>query len=171
MPTFKDANGKEWLLTLDAPTIRMVRSELDGLDLASADGQVYEQLQDDPCQLVDCIWVLCREQAISRGVTDVDFGKALVGEVIDQATAALLNAIVDFSPTRKRELLKAVAAKNAKLRELGTAKALAKINDPEVEAQILAGMEARMDAHVRNGLTRLSPATSSLASSESVPAA
>lgn len=152
MATFKDKHGKDWVISLDAPLIMAVRRECD-LDLASTDGSAYERMADDPILLVNVLWVLCREQA--GDMTDVMFGKLLVGDAIEKATEAMLEAICDFFPLRKRQLLQAVVAKNAKIREIGMEKALARINDP----QLLATLEARMDAEINSMLTRLTNAT------------
>lgn len=170
MSSFKDTAGKSWTIHLDAPTIRAVRNALD-LDLVDPDGKTYQRLADDPCLLVDCLWLLCQEQAGREGVKEEQFGKSLVGDAIEQATAALLAAIVDFSPTRRRELIQAVTAKNAKLRDIGTQRALAKINDETLEADILKAMEAEMDDAIRRALTRSRPVTASPVSAESAPAA
>ncbi len=175
MATFNDKNGKTWIVALDAPTIRAVRRECL-VDLAGLDGAAYESLVNDPVLLVDALWVICREQALRDGVTDVQFGRALVGDAIEAATSAMLESIADFFPGTKKELLVAIAAKNAKLREIGVASALAKLNDPELEATIIASMEAEMDQAIRDQLkkpknqsTPSTKPTSSPDSSESPP--
>ncbi len=168
MASFKDKNGKEWILALDAPTIKAVRSACT-VDLAGLDGAAYEALVNDAVLLVDVLWVICREQAQRDGVTDVQFGRALVGDAIEAATSAMLESIADFFQGKKKELLVAIAAKNAKLREIGVAVALAKLNDPELEKQIVAGMEAQMDQTILDQLTRFKKPTDSPDSSESPP--
>lgn len=170
MPTFKDTNGREWRIHLDAPTIREIRNTFDGLNLIDAEGRCFAQLAGDPVTLVDVLWCLCRDQAQAAGVTDVQFGRALMGEAIEQATEALLNAILDFFPPRKRGALRAVYERTREIEARGTELALAKIQDPLLTAKLIGAMEAQMDAELAGLLTRLSPATSSPASSESAPA-
>jgi hypothetical protein len=168
---FKDANGKPWSISLDAPTIRKVRNELDGLDLADGDGAALDRMAADPCLLVDCLWLLCQEQAEKAGVQPEQFARGLIGDAIDSATAAMLESIADFFPTQRRTLLRAIRDKNAKLRELGVMKAMQRINDPDLEARILADMEAEMDATIERSLTRLKSVTNSPDSSASTPVA
>ncbi len=166
MASFKDKNGKEWHLALDAPMIRTIRKECEGIDLGDPQGKAYDRMVADPVLLVDVLWVLCREQASAAGVTDVQFGRALIGDTIEAATDAMLEVIADFFPPQSRALLQAMAAKSAKVRAMGMERALAKINDPALEENLLKLLDERMDAEVSGALTRLSAATSSPAPSE-----
>lgn len=170
MAAFKDVNGRDWLLELDAPTIRTVRQECEGIDLADTEGKSYQRLADNVVLLVDVLWVLCREQAAAKQTTQQMFAKAIVGQAIESATAAMLAAITDFFPPRHRQLLTTVANKNEAMRNLGIARALEKIGDPALEQRIMAGLEAKMDAEIQRVLMQLESATVSPASSESVPA-
>ena len=168
MASFKDPTNRVWHLSLDAPLINKVRKACD-IDLADSEGKSYQRLANDPVLLVDVLWVLVQKQAQGEGVSDEEFGRLLVGDPIEAATSALLEAIVDFFPSRRRELVKAVAEKNAQLRERATQKALERINDPMLWAQVEASMEARMDEEIRRALTGLSNATGSPDSLESAP--
>ncbi len=169
MSTFKDNAGNDWTLALDAPAIRAVRNECGGLDLVDLSGDACEKLASDPCLLVEVLWVLCRDKA-GGGIEAAEFGRRLVGDAIERATAALLEAIADFFPKRRRELARAMANKNREIRDLGLDRALAKINDPKLHERLTAALEAKMDEDIEVLLTRLNSATSSPASSESAPA-
>jgi hypothetical protein len=148
VPSFKDTNGREWIIKLDAPKIRDVRQECH-VDLIAVDGVAFQQLADDPVLLVDALWVLCRAQA--GGITPTQFGEALVGDAITAATDALLAAILDFTPTRQRTILQTLSAKNARMREMGLAQVMAELNDPTLEAKLLA----KQQAEIRKVLTEL----------------
>lgn len=166
MPIFKNANGKEFNVLLDAPTIRELRTECK-VDFGAVDGKVFEALEADPCLLVDVLWVICRSQA--NGMSDVEFGRALVGDPIGQAAKALTDAWLDFFPAGKRSLLRSLSEKQAAVTEKATALAMAKIDDPNLESRLLAVMEARMTREMEEALTRLNGATNSPGSSASVP--
>lgn len=170
MARFLDKDDNPWKIELDAYAIRDVRKEC-GIDLADGDGAGLNKMADDPVLLVDVLWVLCREQAEKQGIKAEQFGKALIGDAIDRAVAAMLESIADFFPRQKRDLIQTVQAKNAKMRELGMAKALEKINDPALESRVLADMEAELDAQIERSLTRLTSAKNSPDSSASIPAA
>lgn len=168
MSAFKDNADKEWTLVLDAPTIRAVRNECGGLDLVDLSGEACEKLAADPCLLVEVLWVLCRDK--SGGIDAAAFGRRLVGDAIERATTALLEAIADFFPKRRRELARALASKNREIRDLGLERALAKLNDPALAKRLTAALEAKMDGQIEAVLTQLNSATNSPATSESAPA-
>jgi hypothetical protein len=168
MPTFKDTNGQEWLLRLNVGKIREVR-ELHRVNLAALDGTAYDKLEGDPELLVNVLWTLCKSQAPEKSITEVQFGESLVGDAIDGATAALLEAIGDFFPKSKREMVQTLAQKTRAMREVGLQKALAKLNDPELEVQVQAAMDRKLEADVQRILTQFESATDSPESSESSP--
>lgn len=170
MATFK-ANGKDWIVAIDAPTIRRIRDLFDGLDLVGLDGKAYQMMVDDPTLLVDVLWVLCAKQAEGHKMSDEDFGRMLVGESLDHAAKAMKEAILDFSPSQTRALLTALADKNAAIREAGMRKAIEKINDPALQERAIAALEADMDEAIAKAMTRLSSATNTPASAESAPTA
>lgn len=169
MATFKDDNGKEWDLQLDAPKIIAVREECDErFMLDSGDENTFARLAADPVLLCRVLFVLCAEQREDRKVSEKDFYRALGGDAIDSATDALLKAIVSFTPRRQRELLEVGAAKTDKIRQVAMQRAMAKINDPALEEKLLAMVDAEVD-RLLGSLTPPTPATSSPASSEFVP--
>lgn len=170
MASFKDANGKTWTVQLDAPTIKAVRDELK-IDLVDSKGTTFSQLADDPITLVDVLWVICREQASAAGITDEQFGRALVGDPIEQATGALLDAICDFFPQAKRKLLAMMRERDKVIRDKGMELAIAKISDPALVDRAIAAMEAEMEAAIKSHLTRLSSVTNSPDGAESAPKA
>ena len=175
MPTFKDANSREWTITLDAPTILRIRSATcdvpnckhlqgcgcTGVDLGDMTGETQQQLRRDVVLLVNTLYLLCQPEAQRQGITDEQFGACLVGDAIERATIAMDEAIAVFFQAGPRAILRAVAAKDAEVRKLGTERALAKINDPTLTERFLAAMEAELDAELNRFLTRSSSATSS----------
>ena len=160
MASFKDQNGKQWTIALDAPTIRAVRAECDGLDLADLEGKSFAKLVDDPCLLVDVLWILCRKQAETAKISDELFGASLVGDAIDAATNAMLESIADFFPHKKRELLKLIVKKSESLRNGAMADAMERLNNPELERKLLAGMKHKIESDIEKVLTRFNSATS-----------
>lgn len=108
MQIFKDRDGREWQVVLNVFQMKRVRAAL-GVDLINVieldkDGQVrvdmIDKIANDPCLLVDILWVLVQDQARTLNVTDEQFGTALAGDAIESATKAFLDELVDFSPAR-----------------------------------------------------------------------
>lgn len=146
MATFKDAKDREWDVRIDAPAIIAVRDECDPKFMQDTkDENTYTRLAGDPVLLCRVIFVLCGEQRATKNVSEADFYASLAGDAIDAATDALLKAIVSFTPKRSRELLEVSAAKTAKIRQIATDRALAKISEPELEEKLLTMIDAEID--------------------------
>ena len=135
MHTFTDTQGRIWTLAITIDTVKRVRA-LTGTDLLSvAGGDLLERLSTDAVLLADILYAVVKPEADAKQVSDVDFGRALAGDVIGLATTALLEDIIDFFPAPKRALL---------------AKALGKMN--EVQDLALAAASRRLDAVVVDDL-------------------
>ena len=118
MHTFSDNAGRVWTANLNVATLKRVRA-LAGVDLASAilvekDGKpsakLLERLSSDPVLLVDVLYAVCKPECDQRNVSDEDFGAAMAGDAVEQATDALLDEIVDFFPNPKRAILQRLVA-------------------------------------------------------------
>lgn len=163
MSTFKDANDRDWIIRLDAPTILRVRSATcdqdnckhmqrtgcTGLDLADMSGDTQRRLHRDVCLLVDTLYLLCEPAARDAHVSPEQFGAVLVGDAIARATVAMDEAIAFFFPASTRQILTAVTAKQAQVKELGRELALSKINNPKLVEDFMAKMEAQLDKELR----------------------
>jgi len=108
---FKDNEQREWSLAINVSTIKRVR-DLVGVDLLEiADGTLLQRLMSDPVLLCDVIYAVCKPDADEQEVADEDFGRAMAGDALDQATKALLEDLVDFFPSpRDRANLRTVLA-------------------------------------------------------------
>lgn len=141
MATFKDNAGKEWTVELDRNLIVGVRNTFDGLDLLSIDGAAYQRLRADPILLVDTIWLICEQQAKEQGVSSEDFGRSLAGDAISDATAALLAAILEYSPKHVREPLQQMMAKFDTVYDAGIARAMKQVTDPALTDKLLGKID------------------------------
>lgn len=160
MATFKDSKGVEWTVRIDAPAIIAVRDECDPRFMHDTETEnTFARLAGDPVLLCRVIFVLCGEQRAAKSISEPDFYASLAGDAIDSATEALLSAIVSFTPRRSRELLEVSAAKTDKIRQLATQKALAKINDPQLEEKLLLRIDEEID-RLLAGVTPPKSATS-----------
>ena len=150
MHIFKDNQGRSWNFALNVWEMKRIRASL-GVDLVNAvalgkDGNVQADLVDrianDPCLLVDILWVVCEEQAKEDGVSDVDFGSSLAGDAVEEATRAFLDELVDFFPGARRLFL-CKAVELARRYAAQTDAALkAALESPEFEARLAASMSS-----------------------------
>lgn len=157
MNTFntKNADGTErtWMLEVDLPTRKAVLAATGNkVDLFDAfDGKLYQQLADVETR-INVLWVMCKDQAGTE-VTEIAFAKSIKGDIVEQSGEALWQAIVDFFPTRQRQILTTAEAKRAELRGQAQTKILQAIdsvtldellknnssNSPDASASIPAG--------------------------------
>ena len=150
MKVFKDTNGQDWQIILNVLQMKRVRAAL-GIDLVNVitldkDGAVkvdlIDRIANDPCLLVDILWVIVQDQAKSIGVTDEQFGSALVGDAIERATAAFLDELVDFFPGARRLFLKKAVDLARKYAGEWTTVLAKALESPELEKKIAESMSS-----------------------------
>lgn len=150
MRNFKDNQGRSWQIALNVYEMKRVRAIL-GVDLVNVialgkDGKVQVDLIDrianDPCLLVDILWVLVEAEAKEQGVSDVDFGASLAGAAIEEATKAFLDELVDFFPGARRLFLKKAVEVSRQYAEEMTAALEKTLADPEFEKRLKESMNS-----------------------------
>jgi len=140
MKTFKDNAGKTWNIQVNVDAVKRVRSLLD-VDLMNAvEGELLQQIGNDPCLLCDIIFCICKPQADAEGVSDVDFGQAMAGDCIEHATDAFLEELINFFPLAKRRLLMKVQEKTNLLIQKVMDLAEEKLDDPKLEEMMEAAL-------------------------------
>lgn len=162
MATFKDTEGREWVLKITVSTVKAVREGNDGIDLADMTGKSFMRLADDPVLLVDTLWRLVEKQAVAQAVAPDDFGVSMGGDAIEEATIALQAAIVDFFPSRKRKIFLRLMAASDKIRNRGQEIAIERATGSEM----LEALEANLDKQYQEALTQLRLPTSTPESSD-----
>ncbi|MFN7020040.1 MAG: hypothetical protein ACK4WH_01765 [Phycisphaerales bacterium] len=101
MRTFKDNAGRQWSVEINVAALKRVRG-LTGTDLMQViEGTLIEKLIRDPVLLCDVVYAICKSEADARTppVSDEEFGKAMAGDAIEAATAAVLEELVSFCPS------------------------------------------------------------------------
>lgn len=149
MKSFTDNTGRSWVIQVTVGTIKRVRA-LCNVDLANIISlepgmtpkiDLLEQLASDPVLLVDVLYAICKEEADNRNVSDEDFGRAMVGDAIELATAALLDEVIDFFPETKRRIFRKILDATRRF-EIKTKTALSELlNDPALDDKIDEALE------------------------------
>lgn len=168
MTTFRDTNGREWVIRLDGPTVREIRQAL-GVDLVD-NGQGLAKLEQDIVLLVDTLWLLCRDQA-AEGYTERDFGRALNGDVLGKAAEALTGAALDFFPPARRSLVASLVEKQRSVMRHAEQAVMEKLSATATDEQIREALERTLEDELKAALQKYTPssATSSPASVASAP--
>ena len=136
MHSFTDTSGRVWNIAINVDAIRRVRSHLKVNLLEAIEGRLLEQLISDPVLLCDVLFVLVEPEATAKGVSDEDFGRSLGGDVLDQATTALLEELVDFFPSGRRAVFRKALEKLKTLEQLALATATERLESDELEQQM-----------------------------------
>ncbi len=167
MKSFTDNTGRTWTLVVNVATIKRVRA-LCGVDLNSIveveDGKpsakLLERLSGDPVLLVDVLYAVCRPECEQKGVSDEDFGAAMAGDAVEQATDALLDEIVDFFPAAKRKAFQRILSASRRFGEAARRRLEATLADGRFEDALVSELER---------LTGLSPSAPESAESTPTP--
>jgi len=113
---FMDCNEepRRWDVTPNLATVIKIQKTLS-VDIMTAldvdmkgnlKNNVLEQMRTDPALLVDVLFICCEKQAAERNVSAEDFGSLFVdGAMIENATNALLQGIINIQPPKKKEIL------------------------------------------------------------------
>ena len=136
MKTFKDNAGRSWNVEVNVAAIKRVRGLAHVNLLEIIEGTLIEKLVRDPVLLCDVIYALCKPQAdgLTPPVSDEEFGRAMAGDAIEHATAALLEELVSFCPSpRDRKNLGRVLVATKKVMDRARDVIEAKLESGELE--------------------------------------
>jgi hypothetical protein len=168
---WKDANGREWSTAINVTTVKRVQ-ELTGLLLTdAADTDLIERLYGDVVLLCNISWAVCQPVAEARGITSEQFGELLTGDVIDRACESLMEDLVGFFPSRRREIVQRIWQAARRLETERVKLVEGKLTTEQIEEMIRRTVEMA-DAEIDRRLAALGDGYgSSRASSVSTPPA
>lgn len=151
MHVFTDNLDRKWEVSINIFAVKKVRAllEVDLYQLLDDKLDKLNALLQDPCKLVDVIYVLCESQAKQERVSDEDFGRGLAGDAIGAATDAFIQELIDFFPDPKaRESLRKLmaAGKKVSVKLLEHGERLIEELDPNKEAEKLIASLTRQRA-------------------------
>ncbi len=141
MKTFADSANRTWTIAINVDAIKRVKSlvEVDLLEVVN--GKLIDRLVSDPILLCDVLFCLCKPEADAKSVSDADFGRSMAGDVIDLATTAFLEELVDFFPSRRRPVLQKALSRIKALESKVLAAAGLRMDSPEIDRAIEAAMK------------------------------
>jgi len=141
MKTFQDNAGRTWTVAINVDAVKRVRDLLKE-DLWDEEN-VLKRWMIDPILLCDCVYCVCKPQADAEKVSDVDFARAMAGDAIAQAKAALVEELVLFSPDpRDRENLGIAVEKFNAMATRAKELVKARLNSPALSREIEAALSA-----------------------------
>jgi hypothetical protein len=142
---FTDNQKRKWLIDINVFTYRQLKQLLD-VDIS--DPEAFFTLASDPASLCDAIYIVCRDQAEKQSITDEDFGRAMGGDCLADATSAFVQATINFCQSqRQREVLMKVVETGKILEEKVLTLAESKLEDlTDAEMENLISKEQPMNS-------------------------
>jgi len=131
--SFRDAQGREWVIKIDVGVMLDVQ-ERTGLDLPvlmKSDERIADLIFGDATATARALWVLCEEQAKERHLNERNFMRLFDGNTLQEATKALLVSVANFSPRSK--IGAAMATMTTEVLEALDRKAIAALNVKKAE--------------------------------------
>lgn len=131
MRTFEDRRGRKWELEITVGSVKRVRDLLD-IDMTDLGEEgLLRNIALDPEKLVDMFWVLLKGQINKYKKSgdeplkiqfnddeaiEIQFADGFVGDTIEKATLAFIEALIEFFPSEaKRKTARAIFAKTNNL--------------------------------------------------------
>jgi hypothetical protein len=112
MQTFTDKNGDLWHIELNVGSAKRVKAEcgidlIDTLQIADEkiSSTIFEKLSGDIELFVNVLFSLCRKQAMDQNIDAEKFAELFTGDIIESASNALVEEIINFSPPIRRKAL------------------------------------------------------------------
>lgn len=140
MASFTDLEERDWRVHITVGTIKRVKQLLD-IDLMDAvNNDLTTRLINDPSLLVDVIHAVCKPQADDLKITAMDFAEAIAGDVLGDATDAVLTALIDFFPPTRREVLRTAVERHQQLEAKTMTMAIERIKNPALDRQVESAM-------------------------------
>ena len=119
MASFTDDLGRSWELRLTPLTMATVEKETE-INLGRALGGEMKGLQElfeDFVALSRVLTALVKTQLPQQGLNADTFMDQMVGDTLERAGEAFIEAVLDFCPSRQAKILRAEMAKTMKEQE------------------------------------------------------
>ena len=136
---YTDTQGLEWDLTINAGIYMMLQDiDIDITTIFSGEDNTLEEMimGDRMMDILGVMGMICEKQFEARGMTKDDFYNSMDGEVIERATLAFLQAVINFSAAPKRQGMLAVLAQVQGAAMLTGEKIAEKVSSKEMTDEI-----------------------------------
>lgn len=107
MKTYKDTTGLEWTVGFTVYTFKETRPDFGDL----LEPEYFLKKTSDAVFMTELLYRLAKGQAEERSITFEKFASSFYGDAVEDARKALLDAYVDFFPSRAREMMTAAIKK------------------------------------------------------------
>lgn len=116
MSCFTDTKGRSWEVKINIGVLKRIKS-LTGIDLLDAETGILSSNLSSPVIVCDILFATVKPQADSIGVSDIDFGESMNGEILEKAQELLYIETANFFPKPRREIMMALLGKSKEISE------------------------------------------------------
>jgi hypothetical protein len=157
MKTFKDSKDRTWSLEVNVDTIEEIKAatQWNVLDLLDPKSDLARLEGQYPPLLGQLLWPALSDQAKMKEVDEREFRRSINGDVLSAARDILLEEIISFSPKHLRTVAAAVLQKQKTVNEAAAQLALARLDDPQIETQVMEALETNLRREMRAAIARL----------------
>lgn len=153
MPAFKDSSGQSWPVEIGILTARKIHQTTGVNCYKLLDPAVLTELENDPVRFTDLLWCICEKTATDRGL-DFETFLVKIADTIDQAFDAVVDAVVDLLPEKKRpaarKVAQALTAAGERVQALAAAK-LETIDPAALADELVRRLEKEIQATATTG--------------------
>jgi len=161
MATFKDRNGKDWIIEFDGPLIEEANKILH-LDIADENGEGMLEVCKSNLQIINAAWIFCEAQAREAGIDMMKFHKMVnKGEVVSAIETALRQALTDFTRPSRRGALTAILNSQDKVNDAAQTEKAKAANDPKTMELLTKAIQDKMAETVKEMETQIRASQSS----------
>ena len=159
MKTFKDSKDATWEIAVNCDTVEAIKEAcgVNVLDLLDPESGLSQEVRLFPPLLAKLLFAALANQAKVKEVDDREFRRRMNGDALAEASDALLEEIISFSPRHRRQVAAAVLEKNREVEHAATALALTRLADPELQTRVMAALENKLREEMAAALERLNP--------------
>lgn len=149
MASFKDENGKQWILKIRLPQKEAVQDAL-GVDLfdISKDGIFHKLAANDlnaQAKAIAIAYVICQPECEKCGIDEEAFCNLMGGgDTMVQVAIALQEALLDFFPPDLRRALSPMVAKLQAANQQVVNRAIEKVGSKEMDAFLQSQVDRTM---------------------------
>lgn len=151
MASFKDRKGNIWDVELVYTTLKRLKDRL-GLDvgkLVADELKPLVELYNDPCRMVEVLYVMCEDQIRQRNMSDEDFGRLFDGDTIAAGVEAWESSLITFFQ-KSNPMLKKVFDKAKQVTEKSHKLIEAKLDSLSVDEIIAKAQHQKSSAKNSN---------------------
>lgn len=147
MENIKLKTGQVIKLEITPQTVLDIKNSLNYIIIDVGKNSDIEKLLDDTLNLVNVLYLCCKEDCDEKKISDVQFGRGLNGKLLQEATEKFLVELKNFLPQSKRMILEHSLQMQAEIMEEVTKTSIAKMVEmkPQIVGMIQKELTERLD--------------------------